>query len=79
MYRDAQTAIEASCGSNGESMWCDGTDANIENLRAWSRDASRTHGRMYGESHTAQGMVFRGVDFDINGNECDWVVIVEEV
>jgi hypothetical protein len=79
MYQTAMTAVEQSAGSNGEAMWCCFSDSNIEQLRGWAKDASRTHGGAYGESHTAQGMVFRGVDFDVHGDECDWCVIVEEV
>ena len=75
--KTAMTAIELSAGNDAEVVICAATDANIDDLRTWASECERTHGGAYGESHTAQGMVFRGFDLDVDGNECDWCVIIE--
>lgn len=77
MYKDALTAVEQSMGNDGKVTYCEATDDNLANLRTWVEHSRRTSLlRRYGETATAEGREFLGWDWDHEGRERDWCVVI---
>lgn len=77
-YREASTAVDASAGNDGATIYCEATDDNLTNLRQWAAecDRRRPRGRRYGETAASYGRVFRGFDDDVGE---DWCVVILDV